>query len=84
MANKCGECLLFNGSGSKCGGGLGGRGSSSSACPTNFKGPARLFNGKKCGGCRLFNGMGQKCGAGLGSRGSTSSACPTSYAPIPG
>ena len=83
MANKCGDCLLFQGSGTKCGGGLGGRASGSSAC-MSFKGPASLFSGKKCGGCRLYQGTGQKCGGGLGSRSSGSSACGGSYTPNPG
>jgi len=84
MANKCGDCQLFQGSGAKCGGGQSGRQSGLSACSTSFKGPARLFNGKKCGGCRLFQGSQTKCGGGQNGRQSGLSACSSSYAPIPG
>jgi hypothetical protein len=84
MAYKCGECLLFQGSG-KCGAGTTTH-SSSNLAPTcsSFKAPASFFSSKKCGGCRLFDGSG-KCGKGT-TTSSYSNLAPTcsSYAPIPG
>lgn len=84
MANKCGECLLFQGSG-KCDAGKTTNSSSSmaSGC-SSFKAPSSNFGGKKCGGCRLFEGLG-KCGAGKTTNSSSSmaSGC-SSYAQIPG
>jgi len=84
MANKCGDCQLFQGSGAKCGGGRTGIQSGSTACSSSFKAPASLFNNKKCGGCRLFQGSGSKCGGGRTGVQSGSTACSSSYAPIPG
>ena len=84
MANKCGDCLLFQGSG-KCDAGKTTSSSNSMATScSSFKAPSSLFNGKKCGGCRLFEGSG-KCGAGktTSSTNSMATSC-SSYASIPG
>jgi hypothetical protein len=84
MANKCGECQLFQGAG-KC---EAGKTTSSfngmaSTC-SSFKAPASLFSSKKCGACRLFAGSG-KCEAGktTHSTNSMATSC-SSYSPIPG
>lgn len=84
MSNRCGDCLLFNGARQKCGGGNDDKTANSFACPSSFKGPARLFDGKKCGGCKLFNGSRQDCGAGKSDRASNFGACSNSYSPIQG
>ena len=80
MANKCGDCLMYQGTREKCPEGRTSS-STSSACSA-FKGPASLFSGKKCGGCRLYKGTRVKCSAGRTSI-SASSAC-SSYAANPG
>jgi len=36
MANKCGDCQLFQGSSAKCGGGQNGRQSGLSACSSSY------------------------------------------------
>jgi len=84
MANKCGECQLFQGSG-KCEAGktTSSNNSMATSC-SSFKAPASFFSSKKCGGCRLFAGSGQ-CGAKktTSSTNSMAASC-SSYAPIPG
>ena len=82
MANKCGQCLLFEGPGKKCGAEVS-TSAGNSAPPSCFKGPASLFSGNKCGGCRLFQGPKQKCGAGR-TAGSSLAAPPACFSPIPG
>ena len=84
MAYKCGECLLFQGSG-KCGADKTTSSSNGMAATcSSFKAPESFFSSKKCGGCRLFEGAG-KCGKGSTTHSSCNLA-PTcsSYAPIPG
>ena len=84
MASKCGECLLFQGSG-KCDAGKPTSSSSTLAAGcSSFKAPSSNFNGKKCGGCRLFQGNG-KCNAGKPTLSSSGIAAGcSSYAQIPG
>jgi len=36
MANKCGDCQLFQGSSAKCGGGQSGRSSGFTACSSSY------------------------------------------------
>lgn len=84
MANKCGDCQLFQGSG-KCDAGKATSSSNSMAAScSSFKAPASVFSGKKCGGCRLFEGA-VKCKAGkaTSSTNGMAASC-SSYAPIPG
>ena len=86
MPSKCGECQLFQGSSSKCGGGKKPLSSVDWAktC-SSFKGPASLFSAARCGGCRLFEGSVNECDAGKKPSSSLGWAktC-SSYAPIPG
>ena len=86
MANTCGECLLFQGSGKKCDADK----TTSSANQMakscgSFKAPASYFDNDRCGGCRLFEGASNKCGQNRSTSSSNGMAksCP-SYAPIPG
>ena len=82
MANKCGECLLYQGPKEKCPAGY--QSPATSSAPSScFKGPASLFSGKKCGGCRLYKGPKEKCTAGYQSP-SISSAPSGCYSPSPG
>ena len=84
MANKCGECLLFQGSG-KCDAGktTSSNNTLAGSC-SSFKAPSSFFNGKRCGGCRLFEGSG-KCNAGktTSSNNTLAGSC-SSYAQIQG
>ena len=84
MANKCGECQLFNGPNKKCGDEKTVTSASQNASSNCFKGPASLFNGSKCGGCRLFEGTRNKCGAGKTVTSASQNGPSTCYAPIPG
>ena len=84
MANKCGECLLFEGPQKKCGAGRTISSATQSAPSNCFKGPASLFDKDVCGGCRLFEGPQNKCGAGRTISSATQSAPSNCYAPNPG
>ena len=82
MANKCGECQLFQGPNQICGGGKR-QSANNSAYSSCFKGPASLFNRKVCGGCRLYQGPNQQCGGGKRQH-ADNSAISSCYSPIPG
>ncbi|GBU28979.1 hypothetical protein R84B8_02541 [Treponema sp. R8-4-B8] len=86
MANKCGDCQFFTGSG-RCDQGNKSVTSSSGVADScmSFKAPASLFSGKNCGGCRHFEGSG-RCDKGNRTTLSSSNAANScsSYASIPG
>jgi hypothetical protein len=84
MAYKCGECLLFQGTG-KCDGGKSTSSSNGMAAScSSFKAPSSFFDKKICGGCRLFNGTGKCDGGKSTSTNNGMAASCSSYAFIPG